>query len=59
MDRVYMNHRPNEQRIHIEIEAAEIRELLADLEPNTEAFQHGVSHRLTEILRAANRTFTP
>ncbi|WP_328902315.1 hypothetical protein OHR86_22505 [Streptomyces sp. NBC_00441] len=56
MDRVYMNRRTGEQRIHVEIDAAEVRELLAKLMPRDD---DGAVHRLAEILRTADRAFTP
>ncbi|WP_329203895.1 hypothetical protein [Streptomyces sp. NBC_01435] len=59
MERIYMNRRPAEQRIHVEIEAAEIRDLLADLALGEDTYQHGAARRLTEILRAADRVLTP
>ncbi|WP_329203864.1 hypothetical protein [Streptomyces sp. NBC_01435] len=59
MERIYMNRRPAEQRIHVEIEAAEIRDLLADLALGEDAYQHGAARQLTEILRTADHAFAP
>lgn len=51
MDRVYTNRRRGEERIHIEIEAAEIHDLLADLAPGEHAYPHDATRRLVAILR--------
>jgi hypothetical protein len=50
MDRIYMNHRRGERRIHVEIEEQEITDLLGS--QDSEA-----ARRLDEILRAAHRAF--
>ncbi|MFJ4879922.1 NUDIX domain-containing protein [Streptomyces sp. NPDC088745] len=53
MERVYLNQRSGERRIHVEIDEPEIAELLAELgEPTTPALR-----QLTEILDAAHRRF--
>ncbi|MFD0269591.1 NUDIX domain-containing protein [Streptomyces sp. NPDC127106] len=53
MERVYLNNRSGERRIHVEIDEAEIAELLAELgEPTTPALR-----QLAEILDAAHRRF--
>ncbi|MGW2594813.1 hypothetical protein ACWCXC_31735 [Streptomyces sp. NPDC001515] len=60
MDRVYMNRRTGEQRIHVEIEAAEVRDLLAVLEPHPGLLsQHEAARRFAEILRAADDALAP
>jgi hypothetical protein len=56
MDRIYTNRRSGEQRIHVEIEAAEIRDLLADLAPGEDGYPHDATRRLVEILRGARIT---
>lgn len=56
MDCIYTNRRSGEQRIHVEIEAAEIRDLLADLSPGEDDFPHDATRRLVEILRGARLT---
>lgn len=53
MERMYTNNRPGERRIHVEIDEAEIAELLAEL--GTPASDSG--RRLVEILDAAHRRF--
>lgn len=50
MDRVYMNRRGGERRIHVEIDEEEIAELLKS--PGSEA-----GRRLNEILGEAHRQF--
>lgn len=57
MDRVYMNRRTGEERIHIEIDASEIADVLADLAQDEDRFSHDATRRLVQILRAAGRTF--
>ncbi|RIH58137.1 hypothetical protein D3C59_37100, partial [Streptomyces sp. SHP22-7] len=57
MDRIYINRRPGEYRIHIEIEASEIPDLLEDLERDEHSFGWDVSRRLLEILRSSRATF--
>ncbi|MFD8088700.1 hypothetical protein [Streptomyces malaysiensis] len=54
MDRVYTNHRSGERRIHVEIEEAEIADLLAEFT----APDSGAARRLVEILEVARRRFT-
>lgn len=53
MERMYTNNRPGERRIHVEIDEAEITELLAEL--GTPVFDSG--QQLVEILDAAHRRF--
>lgn len=55
MDRIYTNHRHNERRIHIEIDEAEVADLLDDLRPGPDAFD--ATLRLIEILRESNTAF--
>ncbi|MFJ2399811.1 hypothetical protein ACIOUE_00805 [Streptomyces xanthochromogenes] len=50
MDRIYMNHRRGERRIHVEIEEQEIAELL-------DSRDGAAARRLDEILRTAQRAF--
>jgi hypothetical protein len=50
MDRVYMNRRDGERRIHVEIEEAEITELL-------DSSDSEAGRRLAEILTAARQAF--
>ncbi|MGW7597280.1 hypothetical protein [Streptomyces antimycoticus] len=57
MERIYINRRPGEHRIHIEIDATEISDLLKDLAPGEHDYPHDVTRRLVEILRAADHTF--
>jgi hypothetical protein len=57
VDRIYINRRVGEHRIHIEIEASEIPELLEDLERGEDGFGWDVSRRLLEILRASRSVF--
>lgn len=57
MDRIYMNRRRGERRIHIEIDATEITDLLKDLAPAEQDYPHDTTRRLVEILRAADSTF--
>ncbi|MFI0742840.1 hypothetical protein ACH4PU_32895 [Streptomyces sp. NPDC021100] len=53
MERVYTNHLPAQRRIHVEIDEAEIAELLDELRsPDSDA-----ARRLVEILGAAHRRF--
>ncbi|MFE4496058.1 hypothetical protein ACFRKD_26755 [Streptomyces niveus] len=53
MERMYTNFRTGERRIHVEIEEAEIVELLAEL--GTPSSDSG--RQLVEILGAANKRF--
>lgn len=53
MDRVYMNRIPGQRRIHIEIDEAEIPELLTELA--APASTQG--QQLAELLAAAQRRF--
>lgn len=56
MDRIYMNHRRGERRIHIEIDEAEIADLLDDIDPPVlDAFDS--TKKLIEILKAAHDAF--
>ena len=55
MDRIYMNRRHGERRIHIEIDEAEIADLLDDIEPCDESFES--TKRLVQILKAAHDAF--
>lgn len=57
MERIYINRRPGEHRIHVEIGATEISDLLKDLAPGEQDYPHDVTRRLVEILRAADHTF--
>jgi hypothetical protein len=50
MDRVYLNRRRGERRIHVEIDEAEIGDLLD--RPDSES-----AHKLAEILGEARRDF--
>ncbi|EFL29431.1 hypothetical protein SSOG_09145 [Streptomyces himastatinicus ATCC 53653] len=59
MDRVYMNRRTGEKRIHVEIDAAEIADVLADLAPDEGRFPHDATRQFVEILRAAHGTLGP
>ncbi|MFD3542308.1 hypothetical protein ACFWUQ_22860 [Streptomyces sp. NPDC058662] len=53
MERVYLNNRSGERRIHVEFDEAEIAELLAELgEPTS-----GSGRQLVEILDAAQQRF--
>ncbi|WP_411107368.1 hypothetical protein [Streptomyces sp. cmx-4-9] len=53
MERVYLNNRSGERRIHVEIDEAEIAELRAELgEPTS-----GSARQLVEILDAAQQRF--
>lgn len=55
MDRIYMNRRHNERRIHIEIDENEIADLLDDIEPCAESFD--ATKALVRILKAAHDAF--
>lgn len=57
MDRVYLNRRRGEERIHVEIDASEITALLADLSLEADRFSHDATRRLVQILHAAGHTF--
>lgn len=50
MDRVYMNRRPGEQRIHVEIDASELSDLLTDQGTSTAAGQQ-MARILTDAAR--------
>ncbi|MFE4867668.1 hypothetical protein [Streptomyces sp. NPDC056682] len=50
MDRIYMNHRHGERRIHVEIEEQEVADLLDSRDSEA-------ARRLDEILRTAHRAF--
>ncbi|MGW5003300.1 hypothetical protein ACWEP8_37230 [Streptomyces hydrogenans] len=53
-ERVYMNRRPGEERIHVEIDAAELPDLLADQGTTTTAGQ-----AMARILAEAARVLRP
>ncbi|MFE0088799.1 hypothetical protein [Streptomyces sp. NPDC059016] len=53
MDRVYMNRRPGEERIHVELEADEVRDLLAEIDARPT--QGEATRRLADVLRDAAR----
>ncbi|MCX4703903.1 hypothetical protein [Streptomyces sp. NBC_01373] len=56
MDRIYLNHRHGERRIHIEINEHEIADLLDDIDPPVlDAFD--ATKKLIEILKVAHDTF--
>lgn len=57
-ERIYINRRPGDERIHIEIDAREIPDLLADLAPDEDQYPHDVTRQLVQILRAADHAFT-
>lgn len=57
MDRIYMNRRSGEQRIHVEILDNEISDLLDDLTTGPEPF--AATHVFLDVLRAAEETFSP
>jgi hypothetical protein len=57
MERIYLNRRLGEHRIHVEIEAADIRDLLSDLAGDECRYPHDVTRQLIQILRAADHTF--
>lgn len=52
MDRVYMNRRDGERRIHIEIDEGEINGLLSEA-----GYPGATTARLLEILRSAQQRF--
>ncbi|MEU5425964.1 hypothetical protein AB0H73_10200 [Streptomyces olivoreticuli] len=53
MERIYTNHLPGQRRIHVEIDEAEIADLLDELRsPDSDAVR-----QLVEILGAAHRRF--
>lgn len=55
-ERIYMNRRAGEARIHIELAEHEIADILDDFpKPGTEAFE--ATKDLHRILRAANKVF--
>lgn len=57
MDRIYTNHRHGERRIHIEIDEAELGDLLDDLAPPApDSF--AATKRLIELLRESDAVFT-
>lgn len=56
MDRIYMNHRHGERRIHVEIDVHEIADLLDDIDPPVaDAFDS--TKRLIQILKDAHDAF--
>ena len=57
MDRIYTNHRHNERRIHIEINEAELADLLDDLDPPA-SDTFAATKRLLELLRESDAVFT-
>ena len=57
MDRIYMNRIPGSERIHIEIAANEIADVLDDFTPAADAFE--ATKKLHRILTDAYRAFAP
>ena len=57
MERIYMNRIEGQRRIHIEIDDAEISDLLDDLNDDVEYFAS--TRRMLEILRGAEAVFSP
>ncbi|MFJ1993039.1 hypothetical protein [Streptomyces asiaticus] len=57
MDRIYMNRIPGSERIHIEIDASEIADLLDDFTPASDAFE--ATKKLHRILIEALHVFSP
>lgn len=57
MDRIYMNRIPGQERIHVEIDAGEISDLLDDLKETPDDF--AATRQLLKILRAAEHAISP
>lgn len=58
MDRIYINRRHGERRIHVEIDEAELADLLEDFEDIGEDDNaYNATKKFLEILAAAGKTF--
>ncbi|MFD3535211.1 hypothetical protein [Streptomyces sp. NPDC058664] len=57
MERIYMNRRTGEQRIHVEITSSEVSDLLDDLQANPEHYDS--TSGFLVILHGAEETFSP
>lgn len=56
MERIYINRQDGQRRIHIEMDEAEVADLLDDLTP-PESDSFAATHRLIGILEAAHADF--